>query len=290
MGLYKNTNGVLTPVAGGTLYADEPIGTILPFGGSSIPNGFLLCDGIAVSRSTYADLFAVIGTAFGSGDGSTTFNIPDLRESTVKGVGLTGKSSNHMDSDGLALGEFIDDRIQTHKHRIDSDNNAVGTANCSREGGSIRGAITPSGAVVDARSGVTTEVKAIGVNFIIKATSVALPSDFASAVDNKISDSIVDSVADGNLKAVTSNAVYDFLKVKTKIISEGTTIQAGRVATVNDATLANKIFCGYSIYNVAQYNIAVTQALINNSGANIVIKNNGSSDITTGSITVYYMG
>lgn len=53
-------------------------GLIVPWSDASIPSGFLECDGSAVSRTTYANLFAVIGTTHGSGDGSTTFNIPNL--------------------------------------------------------------------------------------------------------------------------------------------------------------------------------------------------------------------
>jgi len=56
-----------------------PVGVILPFGGSSAPVGYLLCDGVEVSRTTYARLFAVIGTTYGAGDGSTTFNLPNLK-------------------------------------------------------------------------------------------------------------------------------------------------------------------------------------------------------------------
>jgi microcystin-dependent protein len=55
-------------------------GTIVAFGGSTAPEGWLPCDGRAVSRATFALLFAVIGTRWGTGDGSTTFNVPDLRE------------------------------------------------------------------------------------------------------------------------------------------------------------------------------------------------------------------
>lgn len=55
-----------------------PTGSIIPFAGTNIPDGYLLCDGSAISRTTYADLFAVIGTVYGTGDGSTTFNIPKL--------------------------------------------------------------------------------------------------------------------------------------------------------------------------------------------------------------------
>lgn len=60
-------------------------GIIIPWSSTSIPSGFLECDGSAVSRSTYAALFAVVGTVYGSGNGSTTFNLPDLRDDTVLG-------------------------------------------------------------------------------------------------------------------------------------------------------------------------------------------------------------
>lgn len=59
---------------------NTPVGTILMYGGTTLPFGYMWCNGSAVSRTVYADLFNAIGTAFGSGDGSTTFNLPDWRE------------------------------------------------------------------------------------------------------------------------------------------------------------------------------------------------------------------
>lgn len=56
-----------------------PAGVMAPFAGSTAPGGWLICDGSAVSRAQYSDLFASIGVAWGNGDGSTTFNLPDLR-------------------------------------------------------------------------------------------------------------------------------------------------------------------------------------------------------------------
>lgn len=70
-----------------------PAGTILPFGGSVAPSGFLACDGSAVSRTTYARLFSAIGTAWGAGDGSTTFNVPSLSRKTLVGSGGTGTAT-----------------------------------------------------------------------------------------------------------------------------------------------------------------------------------------------------
>ena len=66
-----------------------PTGTIVPWTDSTIATGFLECDGSAVSRSTYSDLFAVIGTTYGAGNGSSTFNLPDLQDEVV-----VGKSGN----------------------------------------------------------------------------------------------------------------------------------------------------------------------------------------------------
>lgn len=67
-----------------------PSGTMQMFGGAAAPAGYLLCDGTAVSRTTYAPLFAAISTAFGVGDGSTTFNLPDMRQRFALGVAASG--------------------------------------------------------------------------------------------------------------------------------------------------------------------------------------------------------
>ena len=76
-----------------------PTGAMVMYGASLPPTGWLLCDGSAVSRSTYASLFAVIGTTFGAGNGTTTFNVPSMdsrfpRQSTGF-LGVTGGSSSH---------------------------------------------------------------------------------------------------------------------------------------------------------------------------------------------------
>jgi microcystin-dependent protein len=75
-----------------------PVGTILPYGGETAPEGWLLCNGDAKSRTDFADLFAAIGTNFGQGDGSATFNVPDLRGRFPRGgeaLGATGGSETH---------------------------------------------------------------------------------------------------------------------------------------------------------------------------------------------------
>lgn len=69
-----------------------PVAGMVPFAGAASPDGYLLCDGSAVSRTTFADLFAVIGITYGDGDGSTSFNLPDLSGNVLVGVGYVIKT------------------------------------------------------------------------------------------------------------------------------------------------------------------------------------------------------
>lgn len=73
--------------------AGTPTGSIVVFAGTSVPSGWLMCSGQAISRSTYSSLFSELGTTFGSGDGSTTFNVPDLRGRFPLGLDNMGGSS-----------------------------------------------------------------------------------------------------------------------------------------------------------------------------------------------------
>lgn len=83
----SSTKGASTAFVQNAIAQLVPTGTILAFGGVTAPNGFLICNGSAVSRTTYANLFAVIGTRYGAGNGSTTFNLPKLNDgSFVRGV------------------------------------------------------------------------------------------------------------------------------------------------------------------------------------------------------------
>lgn len=83
-----------------TVVASTPPGVVLGYGGAAAPDGWLLCDGAAVSRSTYAALFAVLGATYGPGNGSTTFNVPDFRGRTAVGAGagpgLTTRTRGQM--------------------------------------------------------------------------------------------------------------------------------------------------------------------------------------------------
>lgn len=99
----------------------EPAGIVMSFAGATAPQGYLLCDGSAVSRTDYADLFTAIGTTYGAGDGSTTFNVPDLSGRVVIGVsqshalGTTGGEAAHV---------LTEQELPTHSHTVPAHGHA----------------------------------------------------------------------------------------------------------------------------------------------------------------------
>ena len=105
---------------GGAGLDGAPAGTVSMWSGTaaSVPSGYLLCDGSAVSRVTYTDLFNAIGTAHGAGDGSTTFNLPNLRNRFVVGEGTSYALA--------ATGGSADATLVSHSHTVDSHTHASG--------------------------------------------------------------------------------------------------------------------------------------------------------------------
>jgi len=165
-------NGLPVPIGGLAV----PSGFTGAWPGASIPTGYLDCDGSAISRSTYAALFTAIGTTWGIGNGTTTFNIPDLRSATLRGVGTpTAFTSNTV----IALAAKVDDKGQGHWHRqavyrIAAAGGAFG-ANFSGASAAARpnDYITVTSPITDGvngvpRTGTETSGKAYGVHHIIK--------------------------------------------------------------------------------------------------------------------------
>ena len=93
-----------------------PVGAVVAFAMSTPPTGFLKANGAAISRTAYSALFAKIGTTYGAGNGSTTFNVPDLRGEFVRGW----DDGRGVDS-GRALGSSQGGAIQSHTHPISLD-------------------------------------------------------------------------------------------------------------------------------------------------------------------------
>lgn len=88
-----------------------PTGAVIWVAQNSAPSGYLKANGAAISRTTYSDLYAAIGTTFGSGDGSTTFDLPDLRGEFIRGW----DDSRGIDS-GRSFGSWQDHEIDSHNH------------------------------------------------------------------------------------------------------------------------------------------------------------------------------
>ena len=90
-----------------------PVGTITMFGGSTAPTKWVLCDGRAISRTNYAALFQIIGTRYGSGNGSTTFNVPDMRNRFPVGAGSSYNLNSKGGADNVTLSTS---QIPAHTH------------------------------------------------------------------------------------------------------------------------------------------------------------------------------
>jgi microcystin-dependent protein len=115
--LYQKSTGIhlnIGWVALAGAVVTTPTGAVQTYAAATAPTGWLICDGSAVSRATYADLFGVISTTFGSGDGSTTFNVPDLRGRVPVGYAPSG---GHVDVSSLGGNDGVTLANRRPKHR-----------------------------------------------------------------------------------------------------------------------------------------------------------------------------
>lgn len=99
-----------------TLSGTTPSGVVQGYAGTAAPSGWLMCDGTPVSRTTFSALFAAIGTAYGAGDGSTTFNLPDMRGRVPVGRSPGGKAEVDSLGDNEGLAQTL--RNVKHSHSL----------------------------------------------------------------------------------------------------------------------------------------------------------------------------
>lgn len=122
-----------------------PVGSVMMFAGSTAPTNYLFCRGQAVSRSTYSTLFGIVGTTYGAGDGSTTFNLPNLQTRVVAGLDASGSPDAAFDALGETGGAkthtLVEAEIPPHAHTIaarqDPVSGSLGSLGLSNAGGTI---------------------------------------------------------------------------------------------------------------------------------------------------------
>jgi len=141
------TSGITSPAVN----AGNIVGQVCFFGMTTAPSGFLKCNGAAVSRTTYADLFSAIGTTYGAGDGSTTFALPDMRGEFARGW----DDGRGVDT-GRAFGSAQDDAMQGHRHDFRGGTGTSGDNSLTTVG--ITTAVTYRTATNSANSGVQNPI------------------------------------------------------------------------------------------------------------------------------------
>jgi microcystin-dependent protein len=156
--------------------AGVPTGSVFTMATTTVPSGYLECDGAAVSRTTYADLFAAIGTTWGSGNGSSTFNVPDLRGEFVRGWD-NGRGVDSSRSFATSQGDAITDH--THKVRSEGESGGDGSNlrntdpdnNAPTRTGGFNNYVTGVDAFISGSSTVTateTRPRNIAMMYVIK--------------------------------------------------------------------------------------------------------------------------
>ena len=175
--IYGNASGDPTalPVGTGVLTGDGtdvswaaaggvvPVGSVIYHAANTPPSGYLKANGAAISRSTYATLFAVIGTTYGGGDGSSTFNVPDLRGEFARGW----DDSRGIDS-GRAFGSTQSDELKSHSHTLSLRFNDSSTPRSFVRASSSLNLQTSAGGPTNATGGSETRPRNVALLACIK--------------------------------------------------------------------------------------------------------------------------
>ena len=131
----SSTQIATTAFVGTQVASSTPAGAVLSFAMTSAPTGWLECDGAAISRTSYATLFAAIGETFGTGDGATTFNLPDLRGVFVRGWAnaKANVDADNMYDAGRNFGTEQADAFKSHSHTFKGATGSSGSGTSSRD-------------------------------------------------------------------------------------------------------------------------------------------------------------
>lgn len=150
-----------------------PSGSVIPFAGSTAPQGYLLCDGREVSRTDYPYLFDVIGTTYGEGDGSTTFNLPNLQDKFVQGAGANAVGTEmsaglpNIEGEFGAQGSDVAISVGTGAFRV-SKNGYIDSGTSGNDSYSVKQSFNASRSNSIYGNSDTVQPPAICMNYIIK--------------------------------------------------------------------------------------------------------------------------
>lgn len=166
-------------------WLNTPAGTVLAFAGATIPNGYLVCQGQAISRSTYSKLFAAIGTTHGVGNGTTTFNLPDVGGRSIYGretsatrltAALGGINGNTL---GAAGG---DQRAHSHSHGTTDPTHTHGATGAGSVGNNL---VNGTDRAVGTADGTNAGLfQTVSVVVSANSTGVGVSAQFAGASQN----------------------------------------------------------------------------------------------------------
>ena len=159
----SSTQIATTAFVGAKVATSTPAGAVMAFAMTTPPTGWRECNGAAISRSTYATLFAAIGGTFGNGNGSTTFNIPDLRGVFVRGWAHTkaNVNANNMYDAGRNFGTMQADAFKSHTHTFKGSTGSSGSGRSSRDS-------VPQTQNTGATGGVETRPRNVALMYCIK--------------------------------------------------------------------------------------------------------------------------
>jgi microcystin-dependent protein len=178
-----------------------PAGIMFPYGGASAPSGWLLCDGSAVSRATYSDLFTAISTTFGVGDGTTTFNLPDTARKVLVGAGGTGTATlaNTVGATGGAETHTLTTaELSTHSHGVTDSGHSHGVTDSGHthtyddELSTLN--VTSSGASAVIKTGPTTlntNSATTGISINSATTGISTSNAGSGTAHNNMQPSLV---------------------------------------------------------------------------------------------------
>ena len=230
----NQTTGELNQLAGNIItavYAEAPVGAIIPYGGAQPPVGWFLCDGTELLRADYPDLFAVIGTSFGTPSVNTKFKLPDLRGEFLRGAGTNGHTGQ---GSGGSVGEHQDASAITQPYATGQSLGVHGMAVGSSFYSMVANKDGVVSATVDYLGGqqvaLSTELTRnadsvrptnTSVNYIIKALVTALPTDFEEALtlkQNKVLDTPITS--NGEVRTTVEDALGAEAKIGDLMIND----------------------------------------------------------------------